>query len=290
MARIGIAIHRFREDAVSVGVAVAAWAAGHGHTCVSSEADQPILAGAAGTVHIESDDFLTDIDVLVSAGGDGTMLRAVRSLEGRPVPVIGVNVGVLGYLASVEKDDAVEALSKFLSGTPEKDFWVDSRMLLRLQAWSDGSFLGEHRALNEIVIDKRESGHTVRLSMEIDGVPFTTYAADGVIVASPTGSTAYSMSARGPIVSPRTRALLVTPVSPHMLFDRSLVLDPSERVRMEVLGHRAVNVAADGQHAHTLRPGDVVEIDAAPETARFVRFEAARFHQVLKSKFGLADR
>ena len=290
MARVGIAIHRFRDDAVSTGAAVAGWSLANGHSCVVSEGDHPVLSAALGGMSVEADDFLEGIDVLVSIGGDGTMLRSVRTLGGRPVPVIGVNVGVLGYLASVEQDSAVAALQRFLNGTPGVDHWLDDRMLLRLQTWSDGAYLGERLALNEIVVDKRESGHTVRLAMEIDGAAFTTYAADGVIVASPTGSTAYSMSARGPIVSPRTRALLVTPVSPHMLFDRSLVLDPSERVRIEVLGHRQVNVTADGQPAHTLRPGDVIEVDAARETARFVRFEAARFHQVLKTKFGLADR
>ena len=290
MARVGIAIHRFRDDAVSTGAAVAGWSLTNGHSCVVSEGDHPVLSAALGGMSVEADDFLEGIDVLVSIGGDGTMLRSVRTLGGRSVPVIGVNVGVLGYLASVEQDSAVAALQRFLNGTPGVDHWLDDRMLLRLQTWSDGAYLGERLALNEIVVDKRESGHTVRLAMEIDGAAFTTYAADGVIVASPTGSTAYSMSARGPIVSPRTRALLVTPVSPHMLFDRSLVLDPSERVRIEVLGHRQVNVTADGQPAHTLRPGDVIEVDAARETARFVRFEAARFHQVLKTKFGLADR
>ena len=124
----------------------------------------------------------------------------------------------------------------------------------------------------------------------VDGSPFTSYAADGLILATPTGSTAYSMSARGPVVSPRLRAMLVTPVSPHMLFDRSLVLDPVEAVRVEIQGHRHVNVAIDGELVHTLKPGDVVEIRAAGEVARFMRFEERRFHQVLKSKFGLNDR
>jgi NAD+ kinase len=126
--------------------------------------------------------------------------------------------------------------------------------------------------------------------VDIDKAPFTTYAADGLIIATPTGSTAYSMSARGPILSPRLRALLVTPVSPHMLFDRSMVLDPSESIRVEVLGHRSVSVAIDGALVHTLSPGDVIEIKAAEEVARFVRFEESRFHQILKTKFGLSDR
>ena len=290
MAHIGIAIHRFREDAVAVGRSVAEWASAHGHTSAVSEGDIAALTAAGPVGSLSADDTLRDIDVLVSVGGDGTMLRSVRTLEGRLVPVIGVNVGLLGYLAAVEAPAAVDAVRTFLQGSEGRDYWFDDRMLLRAQAWSSGAYTGERLALNEVVVEKREAGHTVRVAVDIDGANFTTYAADGLIVASPTGSTAYSMSARGPILSPRMRALLVTPVSPHMLFDRSLVLDSTERIRIEVLGHRSVNVAADGELLHTLKPGDVVEVDAASETARFVRFEENRFHQVLKSKFGLADR
>ena len=287
MARVGVGIHRFREDAVAIGRAVANWCTRHGHACVVPVSDISTMEGAG---EMEADDAFTGVDVLVSIGGDGTMLRSVRALAGRPVPVIGVNVGQLGYLASVEAGLAVEALETYLT-SPEGDRWRhDDRMMLRLRTWSGGSYRGEHRALNEVVVEKKETGHTARLSVDIDGAHFTTYATDGLIVASPTGSTAYSMSARGPIVSPRMRAMLLTPVSPHMLFDRSLVLDPAERIRIEVLGHRGVHVAADGDLVHTLRPGDVVEVDAPGDIARFVRFEEMRFHQVLKSKFGLADR
>ena len=289
MARVGIAIHRFREDAVAVGVDIASWCSLNGHECVSSAADLPVLS-SAGAPGIRAVDDFGNVDVLVSIGGDGTMLRSVRSLEGRPVPVMGVNVGLLGYLTGVEQASAVEALGEFLAGTEGDAYTFDDRMLVRVRTWTGGAYAGDHLALNEIVLEKKETGHTVRLAVDIDGAHFTTYAADGLIVASPTGSTAYSMSARGPILSPRMRALLVTPVSPHMLFDRALVLDSSEKIRIEVLGHRSVNVASDGEVVHSLRPGDVVEVDAAAEFARFVRFGATRFHQILKSKFGLADR
>ena len=140
------------------------------------------------------------------------------------------------------------------------------------------------------MIEKPAAGHTVRLLVRIDGEAFTSYAVDGLIVATPTGSTAYSLSARGPIVSPRHRALLLTPVSPHMLFDRSLVLDPGETVEIEVLGHREAQVAIDGRMTSSVCPGDVVRCRPAAETARFVRFGRYRYHQILKSKFGLADR
>jgi NAD+ kinase len=150
--------------------------------------------------------------------------------------------------------------------------------------------LGRWRALNEVVVEKHAAGHTVSLLARIDGEPFTSFAADGLIVATPTGSTAYSLSARGPVVSPRHKALLLTPVSPHMLFDRTLVLDPAEQVEIEVLGHRRAEVAVDGRLVRTVEPGDVVRCRPAAETARFIRFGPYRYHQILKKKFGLTDR
>ena len=165
---------------------------------------------------------------------------------------------------------------------------LDERMMLEVTA--AGHVEGRWRALNEAVVEKHEVGHTVRLLARIAGEPFTSYAADGLIVATPTGSTAYSLSARGPVVSPRHRALLLTPVSPHMLFDRTLVLDPSETVEIEVEGHRRAGLAIDGQLIGTLEDGDVVTCRPAVETARFVRLAPHHFHQILKAKFGLADR
>ena len=153
-----------------------------------------------------------------------------------------------------------------------------------------GDLACTYTALNEAVIEKLESGHTIRMLVTIDGTPFTSYAADGLILATPTGSTAYSMSARGPVVSPRLRAMLVTPVSPHMLFDRTLVLDPGERVEVTVLGHRDAAVSIDGQEATTLTEGDTVTVVPSPHVARLVRFGQRRFHQVLTSKFGLVER
>jgi NAD+ kinase len=285
MSRIGIAVHRFRTDAPEIARNIASWAHVHGISTVIDEADAKVIAS---DLTISGD--VGDVDLLVAIGGDGTMLRAVRTLAGRCVPVIGVNLGVLGYLAAVEQDDVIDALDLWRTGTEGKDFHYDDRMLLEVAMWSNGARLANLLALNEVVIEKREAGHTVRLGVDIDKAPFTTYAADGLILATPTGSTAYSMSARGPILSPLLRAILMTPVSPHMLFDRSMVLDARELVRIEVLGHRQVNVATDGDLVHTLHSGDVIEVSAAEEVARFVRFEEQRFHQILKTKFGLSDR
>lgn len=285
MSRLGLAVHRFRPDALEVAGRVIGWASANGYQIVADESDIASLRSD----EVTSGD-VGDVDVLVSIGGDGTMLRSVHVLNGRVVPLIGVNLGQLGYLAVVEVDEVIEALDVWHNGTEGSEYHYDDRMLLEVSMWAKGARLTNHLAMNEVVIEKSEAGHTVRLAVDIDKASFTTYAADGLILATPTGSTAYSMSARGPILSPRLRAILMTPVSPHMLFDRSMVLDPQELIRIEILGHRSVNVATDGELVHTLRPGDVVEVRAAQEVARFVRFKEQRFHQTLKSKFGLSDR
>jgi NAD+ kinase len=145
-------------------------------------------------------------------------------------------------------------------------------------------------ALNEAVVEKTVPGHTVRVELCVAGRPFVTYAADGVLVSTPTGSTAYNLSARGPLLSPTLRVLVVTPVSPHMLFDRPLVLDPSEWIRLEVLGPRPGVAVVDGETICTLEPGDVVCCREGPVPARFVTFGDRDFHAILRAKFGLADR
>lgn len=227
-----------------------------------------------------------DADVVVSLGGDGTMLRSVEMLAGSDVPLIGINIGSLGYLTEIEPDSMTDALDRFALG-PEAGEWdLDRRMMLDVAV--NGVLVG--RALNEAVVEKNQSGHTVRLLARIDGHPFTHYETDGLIVSTPTGSTAYSLSARGPIVSPQHRAILLTPVAPHMLFDRSLVLNPDEVVEIEVAGHRRADVAVDGQPKSVLERGDVVRCSPSSATANFVRFGAYRYHQILKSKFGLTDR
>ena len=271
--------HHEREEAATLAQRIAKWCQAQGHDVWAPDTD----IGPLGLPADLANGSVDGTDLVVSLGGDGTVLRAVDLVGGRPVPILAVNVGVLGYLTEVEPAGVDQALERWQRG----DYSIEERMLLSV-TMSDRPerFL----ALNEVVIEKAEPGHTVRLGLRIDGVEFTTYAADGMIVATPTGSTAYSLSARGPIVSPAHRAVLVTPVSPHMLFDRSLVLNPSEPVDVEVIGHRAAQVAVDGRGVALLGNGGVVRAVAAEETARFVRLADRRFHQILKAKFGLADR
>lgn len=224
------------------------------------------------------------LELAVSLGGDGTMLRTVELVAAAGVPVLGVNVGHLGYLTEVEPPDLVGALERFFAGDHE----VEERMTLEVEA-DQGGRRTVHLALNEAVLE-RAGGHSVRLAACISDRRFTTYAADALIVATPTGSTAYNLSARGPILSPRMRAMVLTAVSPHMLFDRSLVLDAAEPVRLEVIDGRSATLVVDGRPVGTLATGDGVLCRPGPYPARLVSFGGRDFFRILKTKFGLADR
>lgn len=296
MSTVLLVAHHDRLEAGALARVAADWLRAHDHEPWMIAAD----ANALSLNDLVAERDPGTADLAVSLGGDGTMLRTVKvlgqSASGTDaVPIIGVNVGLLGYLTEVEADALCPALERFFEGSIAGEWHTDERMMLsasvtRAEAEKGGTTPATLFALNEAVIEKQESGHTVRLQVWIDGTPFTSYAADGLILATPTGSTAYSMSARGPVLSPRLRAMLLTPVSPHMLFDRSLVIHPSEVVDVEVIGHRSATLSIDGQPATTLTMGDRVSVAPAQQVARFVRFGNRRFHQILKAKFGLADR
>ena len=286
MSSVLLVAHHERAEAPALARAAVNWLSTRGHTVWSTPAD----AAALGLTELSGDQPPSTADLVVCIGGDGTTLRAVHLLAGAPVPILAVNVGLLGYLTEVEPPLLESALERWFAGADGGHWSIDERMMLEVTVTSAECGVCSRLALNEAVLEKQEPGHTVRLSVDIDGAPFTSYAADGLILATPTGSTAYSLSARGPVLSPRLKAVLLTPVSPHMLFDRSLALDPSELVGVEVLGHRQVMVSIDGQPLCTLSEGDRVEVRASAAVAAFVRFADRRFHQILKAKFGLADR
>lgn len=287
MSSVLLVAHHDRLEAAALARSAAEWLRAHGHEPWMLADDAEPL----GVTELVAERPPSTADLAVSLGGDGTMLRTVKLVCRAAVPIIGVNVGLLGYLTEVEPEGLTHAMERFFEGSDSGEWHLDERMLLTVSLHRAAGGDAQHwTALNEGVVEKQESGHTVRLLVRVDGAPFTSYAADGLILATPTGSTAYSMSARGPVLSPRLRAVLLTPVSPHMLFDRSLVLDPTELVEVEVLGHRAATLSIDGQPAASLAEGDRVLVAPSEQVARFVRFGERRFHQILKAKFGLTDR
>lgn len=280
MTDVLVVAHHERVEAVPLIGELARWLDQHGHRLVIGHDDAKALELA--DVEQVDDTFVPGL--VISVGGDGTMLRSIRRVAPDGIPVIGVNMGALGYLTQVEPPALLTSVERYFAGQAT----IEERMMLSVH--KVGEAAGVQLALNEAVVEKSVAGHTVRLLVTIAGEQFTTYATDGLIVSTPTGSTAYSLSARGPIVSPLHRAMLLTPVSPHMLFDRCLVLGPDEVIDIEVVGHRNAELTIDGFAILHLIPGDVIRCTASDVNARLVRFGGRPFHQILKAKFGLADR
>ena len=280
MATVALVPHRFRSEAMELAEETVEWLVAHGHDARVPDdlAFTPKLRGHG----CPAGDLGDGLDLAVSLGGDGTMLHTVDLLAGSGVPVMGVNVGHLGYLTEVEPAALSQALERFLGG----DYKIEDRMSLEVEVLRTGG-AEVFVCLNEAVLEKTESGHTIRIAAEVNGRHFISYTADGLIVSTPTGSTAYNLSARGPILSPAQRAIVVTPVSPHGLFDRSLVLGAPEVVRLEVVGGRPAALVLDGRDHGTLAAGDTVSCRAGVHDARFVTFGERDFHQILKTKFGL---
>jgi NAD+ kinase len=280
-----VVAHHTRQEVVPLIRQAEKWLKKNGHQMWMPKGD----AIALGLDEFGSDRSTQDADLLISLGGDGTILRSVELLGGAPVPILGVNMGTLGYLTEIEPEDLIDRLEQWIKRDEKSVIVLDERMMLAVTLKSK-SKSQTWRALNEAVIERQQSGHTVWLDVTINHEVFARYSADGVIVATPTGSTAYSMSARGPVVSPRHKAMLLTPVSPHMLFDRSLVLGPTETLSMQVVGTRPAELAIDGRHVASLDQGDVVSYEADSCSALFVRFtQQPKFHQIVRAKFGLGD-
>ena len=273
MARVVFVVHPERPPARELANQAITWLDDRGHQGrIHGE-------GPAGTSR-----DLTGSNLAVSLGGDGTMLRTVVLASRSGVPVLGVDFGRLGYLTEVEPSGLDSALERFLSGR----FTLEERMTLSVEIQSN-SRSTSLLALNEAAIEKTEPGHTIRVATSIGGKHFVTYTGDGLIVATPTGSTAYNLSVRGPVVSPSVRAFVLTPVAPHLVFDRSLVLDTSEWLRMELVGPRPAALVIDGQTVAQIHPGDVVECRKGEHPARLVTFGQRDFHAILRDRFHLAN-
>ncbi|MFL5766268.1 MAG: NAD(+)/NADH kinase [Actinomycetota bacterium] len=232
---------------------------------------------------MRQDDFAEALDLVVSVGGDGTFLRAAHVASQIDAPVLGVKVGRMGFLTEVEPDDAEPLIRRALEGNAR----VEERMAA-LAAPEEGTQFNPQWGLNEVIVEKRARHRLIKLAVYVDGTYVTTFSADGVIVATPTGSTAYSFSARGPIVSPSVRSLIVTPVAAHMVFDRSFVLDAASTVTLRVEGEERGLLSADGRQSVELPVGARIAITKAARSARLVRRDDhPDFLALVREKFEL---
>ena len=287
MATVTFLVHPERPDALALATDTASWLTERGHVARILQFSGPDRVCEAGSdVELDDVDF-AGTTVAVSMGGDGTFLRVVRLAATEDVPVLGVNFGRLGYLPDLLPDQVRGALTKVFEGKAV----IEARCALDV-AISDRSVGNGKRAflaLNEVVIEKIDFGHTVRLATSVDGEEALTYSADGLIVATPTGSTAYNLSAGGPILAPTLRAMVLTPVAPHFSLDRSLVLTEDQEVTVKIAPDRAGVLVIDGQEIGRMQPGDTVTCTVAERPVRVVRNEPQTFGGILRFRL-LADR
>ncbi len=266
MATVIFLVHPQRPDALALATDTAAWLTERGDVARILRFSGPDRVTESG---VEADLGAVDLSgttVAVSMGGDGTFLRVVRLAAAADVPVLGVNFGRLGYLPDLLPDQVREALTAVFEGKASIEARCALEVVIADRSLRDG--VSTLLALNEVVIEKIDFGHTVRLATSVDGETALTYSADGLIIATPTGSTAYNLSAGGPILAPTLRALVVTPVAPHFSLDRSLVLTDEQEVRVEVVPDRNGVLVIDGAEVGRLQPGATVSCKVADRPVR----------------------
>jgi NAD+ kinase len=278
MRVVGLVLHPERDCGGAVS-AVLDWADRRGIRVLGIDTEISRLVCTAEPVTVE--EMREQADLIVSMGGDGTMLRAMRLADRQRFPVLGVNLGKLGFLAEVDVPDLADALSAI----DDHRFTTEPR--LAVDALLAGQVI---TAFNDIAFVRFPGQKTAAVAVRADGDRFVSYVADAVVVATPTGSTAYSFSAGGPIVSPGVEALLVTPVAPHSAYNRGLVVACNEQLALDILptsGRLAVE--ADGNVAANVAPGDQIELRPRPGAARVVRLGRTTFYERARRKLRLTD-
>jgi NAD+ kinase len=219
-----------------------------------------------------------DCDLIITFGGDGTIVRAARAIAGCNLPLVGVNMGRLGFLAEIQPWELTAKLQALVGGR----YWLEDRMLLRVELKRNEKVVQAFEALNDAVVSRGRMARVVRIDAHIEGQYLTTYVADGVIVATPTGSTAYSLAAGGPILAPQMCNLLLTPIVPHLNVARALVLPSDAHVHLELHSEYEATLTVDGQVDVALENGDSVLVSSSPHVCRFARMgERDYFYRTL---------
>jgi NAD+ kinase len=284
ITRIGIVAKTRLDGAAGLLRELAGWLQGRGITPVF-ETETAALAGpGAARESYSRDDLPRHADLVVVLGGDGTLIgMAGRIAQAqREIPILGVNFGGLGFLTEITLPELYPSLDSVLSGTAQ----IDERMMLRSRTIRGGRVFHDRLALNDVVITKGAFSRIIDLTVEIGSQPAMRIRADGLIVASPTGSTAYNLAAGGPILHPTLDALLVTPIAPHMLTNRPLVVAASSsvRVRPAMDGRDEVFVTIDGQSGHPLESDDEIVIVRADRPFRLIRSATRTYFEILREK------
>lgn len=288
--QILVVAHKQREDALVAAQSVI--------DTLRAEGVEPVVPGdlrsalavanpELGPISVLDDDMpRDDIDLAIVLGGDGTILRAVELVRGTNAPILGINMGHVGFLAESERDDLDDAVRRGLDG----DYTVEERMTLSVRVKNDmGDVVYSTWALNEAVVEKASREKMIEVAVEVDGRPVSSFGCDGMVVSTPTGSTAYNFSAGGPIIWPTVQAIAVVPLSAHALFARPLVVAPGTAVAIELVPDSIGEAVlfCDGRRSFDLPPRARVVTRRGSEPVRFARLHEANFADRLVKKFRL---
>jgi len=277
---IGVVVHP-RRDSRAMIECVVRWAEGHGKEVRGLEEARDLMPPEVRTVPEE--ELAVGAGLLIGLGGDGTILRALKLATEHEVPVLGVNLGRLAFLAEVNLDELPDALDRIDRG----EHWIEERAVMTVQGTC---FPHRLRSFNDSALSRVPGHGPAALAVEVEEEVFARYTADALVIATPTGSTAYSFAAGGPIVSPRHRGLLVTPVAPHAAFDRAVFLHPDEGLRVHVLDRSApLLLEADGQSVAELHAGDCIEFGLAKRPAQIMRLHSQGFYERARRKLQITD-
>jgi NAD+ kinase len=289
ISRVGLVAKQRVDAAAGVLAELAAWLEAR-HIAVVFETETAKLANLRAAKTTSKEDLPTACDLIVLLGGDGTLIGMARRIAraAADVPIAGVNFGSLGFLTEITLDELYATLEAVLAGTAE----IEERMMLHAHTVRGGGLFTDEIVLNDVVITKAALSRIIELSVSVDDQHVMRVRADGLIVATPTGSTAYNLAAGGPVVHPVVDAVLLTPIAPHMLTNRPLVVSGPSQIRVEpdMNGGDEVFVTFDGQSGHALQPGDAITIRRAERPLRLVRSSSRTYFDVLRQKLKWGER
>jgi NAD+ kinase len=278
MKRIGILVKAESSDTIALLKDLIPWLRARGKDPLL-EPSTAALVGETASSHRK--DLAALADMLVVLGGDGTMLAAARLVEDRPIPILGVNAGGLGFLTAVTRDQVFNALEQVFANA----FAEEQRLMLRSRIIRKGQQVAAAAMLNDMALSKGALSHMVQLEVSIDGQFVTGLRGDGLIISTPTGSTAYSMAAGGPILNPAVHALILTPICPHTLTNRPIVIPQEAHVAVTLVSNdEGAMVTFDGQAGIALQPRDLIEVRASENKTRLIRFADRTYYDMLRKK------
>ncbi len=285
MKRVGIVARLDRAEAADVVARLTDWLPRQGRVPILEKETARLLPDLSLPVVTRSE-LSSQADLVVVLGGDGTLLSVARVIGDPGVPILGVNLGGLGFLTATTHEEMFPALEAVFAG----DVVLDDRMMLAAQVVRRGEPVTRHVALNDVVITKSAMSRIINLSVSVEGQYATAYRADGLIISTPTGSTAYSLSAGGPILFPTMDAVVLTPICSHSLTNRPIVLPASRQIEVTLLTDQDVMLTLDGQVGLALREHDTVEVRQAAGRVRLVRLPQKDFFSVLRAKLKWGER